>query len=222
MFVERVAATPDREAYRYPRRRAVALDDVAADRRARRAIAGGPALARPRIARSASASSATRASSGCSATSASCAPAARRRRSIRRAPPRSARSSSPTASTRYVFAEDAGQLAKLRAHSARDAEARRRSILIDGAERRRRLGDDARRARGEGRRAAREAIRAPSTTSSTGIEGEQLATLIYTSGTTGKPKGVRLLHECWAYCADAIDGVPAVGPPTTSSTCGCR
>ena len=32
-----------------------------------------------------------------------------------------------------------------------------------------------------------------------GIEPEHLATLIYTSGTTGKPKGVRLLHECWAY-----------------------
>src|SRR5206468_1825778 len=30
------------------------------------------------------------------------------------------------------------------------------------------------------------------------IQGTQLATLIYTSGTTGKPKGVRLLHECWA------------------------
>src|SRR5262245_9166461 len=36
-------------------------------------------------------------------------------------------------------------------------------------------------------------------------KGEHLATLIYTSGTTGKPKGVRLLHECWAYCADAIE-----------------
>jgi long-chain acyl-CoA synthetase len=31
--------------------------------------------------------------------------------------------------------------------------------------------------------------------------------LIYTSGTTGKPKGVRLLHSCWAYCADAIEQV---------------
>ncbi|MFF2349050.1 AMP-dependent synthetase/ligase [Kitasatospora sp. NPDC058115] len=28
---------------------------------------------------------------------------------------------------------------------------------------------------------------------------EQLATLIYTSGTTGRPKGVRLVHDCWAY-----------------------
>jgi long-chain acyl-CoA synthetase len=31
------------------------------------------------------------------------------------------------------------------------------------------------------------------------IEREQLATLIYTSGTTGRPKGVRLVHDCWAY-----------------------
>ncbi len=36
------------------------------------------------------------------------------------------------------------------------------------------------------------------------LRGEDLATLIYTSGTTGKPKGVRLLHECWAYEADAM------------------
>ncbi|MGY0068839.1 AMP-dependent synthetase/ligase [Streptomyces sp. QTS137] len=31
------------------------------------------------------------------------------------------------------------------------------------------------------------------------IEPEQLATLIYTSGTTGRPKGVRLVHDCWSY-----------------------
>ncbi|MFJ1701909.1 AMP-dependent synthetase/ligase [Kitasatospora sp. NPDC088346] len=31
------------------------------------------------------------------------------------------------------------------------------------------------------------------------IDKEQLATLIYTSGTTGRPKGVRLVHDCWAY-----------------------
>ncbi|WP_432080652.1 AMP-dependent synthetase/ligase [Streptomyces sp. WAC 04229] len=33
---------------------------------------------------------------------------------------------------------------------------------------------------------------------------DQLATLIYTSGTTGKPKGVRLPHDCWSYMAKAI------------------
>ncbi|MET9276928.1 AMP-dependent synthetase/ligase [Streptomyces violaceoruber] len=33
---------------------------------------------------------------------------------------------------------------------------------------------------------------------------DQLATLIYTSGTTGRPKGVRLPHDCWSYMAKAI------------------
>ncbi|WP_328806497.1 AMP-dependent synthetase/ligase [Streptacidiphilus fuscans] len=36
-----------------------------------------------------------------------------------------------------------------------------------------------------------------------GIKREQLATLIYTSGTTGRPKGVRLVHDCWSYQAAA-------------------
>ncbi|MFF0381595.1 AMP-dependent synthetase/ligase [Streptomyces sp. NPDC004286] len=36
------------------------------------------------------------------------------------------------------------------------------------------------------------------------ITREQLATLIYTSGTTGRPKGVRLPHDNWAYMARAI------------------
>lgn len=35
------------------------------------------------------------------------------------------------------------------------------------------------------------------------ITGEQLATLIYTSGTTGRPKGVRLPHDNWSYMAKA-------------------
>lgn len=36
------------------------------------------------------------------------------------------------------------------------------------------------------------------------IDREQLATLIYTSGTTGRPKGVRLVHDCWSYEARAV------------------
>jgi long-chain acyl-CoA synthetase len=35
--------------------------------------------------------------------------------------------------------------------------------------------------------------------------GDSLATLIYTSGTTGKPKGVRLLHKSWTYEGAAIE-----------------
>jgi len=36
------------------------------------------------------------------------------------------------------------------------------------------------------------------------IPADQLATLIYTSGTTGRPKGVRLLHRSWVYEGTAI------------------
>ncbi|MDN3294665.1 long-chain fatty acid--CoA ligase [Streptomyces ficellus] len=36
------------------------------------------------------------------------------------------------------------------------------------------------------------------------IRPDQLATLIYTSGTTGRPKGVRLPHDNWSYMAKAI------------------
>ncbi|MEP7090765.1 MAG: long-chain fatty acid--CoA ligase [Nocardioidaceae bacterium] len=40
------------------------------------------------------------------------------------------------------------------------------------------------------------------------VQPEHLATLIYTSGTTGRPKGVELPHRCWTYIgagAEAID-----------------
>ncbi|HVD89388.1 MAG TPA: long-chain fatty acid--CoA ligase [Jatrophihabitantaceae bacterium] len=36
---------------------------------------------------------------------------------------------------------------------------------------------------------------------------DSLATLIYTSGTTGRPKGVRLLHSAWTYEAASVDSV---------------
>ena len=41
---------------------------------------------------------------------------------------------------------------------------------------------------------------------------EQLASLIYTSGTTGRPKGVRLTHGAWTYTAAAIDSLNILGP----------
>ncbi|MFD9909744.1 AMP-dependent synthetase/ligase [Streptomyces sp. NPDC059063] len=36
------------------------------------------------------------------------------------------------------------------------------------------------------------------------IQADHLATIIYTSGTTGRPKGVRLPHDNWSYMAKAI------------------
>jgi long-chain acyl-CoA synthetase len=45
----------------------------------------------------------------------------------------------------------------------------------------------------------------------TATEPGSLATLIYTSGTTGRPKGVRLVHDCWTYEGAAIDELGILG-----------
>jgi long-chain acyl-CoA synthetase len=37
------------------------------------------------------------------------------------------------------------------------------------------------------------------------IRPDSLATLIYTSGTTGRPKGVELTHDCWVYEGEATE-----------------
>ncbi|MGV9341732.1 AMP-dependent synthetase/ligase [Streptomyces sp. NPDC003688] len=47
------------------------------------------------------------------------------------------------------------------------------------------------------------------------ITADQLATLIYTSGTTGRPKGVRLPHDNWSYMAKAIAATGLLGPDDT-------
>ncbi|MEU0369487.1 AMP-dependent synthetase/ligase [Streptomyces sp. NPDC006283] len=44
------------------------------------------------------------------------------------------------------------------------------------------------------------------------ITATQLATLIYTSGTTGRPKGVRLPHDNWSYLAKAMTATGLIGP----------
>ena len=114
--------------------------------------------------------------------------------------------------TRYIFVEDNGQIAKLRAHRA-EMPKLGKLILIDGAPDAAdgdwvmtlaQLETQGGELLAKDPRAIDEII--------AGVQGTQLATLIYTSGTTGKPKGVRLLHECWAYTADAIEAVKLWGP----------
>ncbi|MBI5494759.1 MAG: long-chain fatty acid--CoA ligase [Deltaproteobacteria bacterium] len=39
------------------------------------------------------------------------------------------------------------------------------------------------------------------------VRPDQLCTLIYTSGTTGKPKGVELTHDCWVYEAEGMEAL---------------
>ena len=44
------------------------------------------------------------------------------------------------------------------------------------------------------------------------IQPEDLATLIYTSGTTGRPKGVRLVQDCWTYLGAAVEAYDIITP----------
>jgi len=106
--------------------------------------------------------------------------------------------------SRVVFAEDADQVEKIRAHRGElpdvmqvvvfdgagdgdvvitlaDLESRGRDYLKDNPE------------------AVNQAVAA--------IKPDDLATLIYTSGTTGRPKGVRLVQDCWVYEGVAINAL---------------
>jgi long-chain acyl-CoA synthetase len=100
--------------------------------------------------------------------------------------------------TKYAFVEDAKQLAKVDKLASVQ-----KFILIDGTS----TSDRVITLKDLEQKGAELLAKDPRAVDDvvSGIEGKHLATLIYTSGTTGKPKGVRLLHECWAYCADAID-----------------
>jgi long-chain acyl-CoA synthetase len=107
--------------------------------------------------------------------------------------------------TKYVFAEDGKQVDKLRDHKAEMPDLVK-IILIDGTPDKKdgdwvmTLAD----LEAKGAEVLAKDARAIDDLIA-GIKPEHLATLIYTSGTTGKPKGVRLLHSCWAYVADAIE-----------------
>lgn len=111
--------------------------------------------------------------------------------------------------SRIVVAEDQGQVDKLREHRAELPEVSK-VVIIDGE------GDGdwvitldeleqrGRRLLAESPHAVDERIDS--------IQPGQLASIIYTSGTTGRPKGVRLTHGAWTYTAAAIDSLNVLDP----------
>ncbi|MEW2492224.1 long-chain fatty acid--CoA ligase [Streptomyces nodosus] len=105
--------------------------------------------------------------------------------------------------SRVLIAENAEQLAKARSRSA-ELPGLTHFVVIDpeGVE----TGDRVLTLAGlEARGAARLREQPELIKERVGaITKDQLATLIYTSGTTGRPKGVRLPHDNWSYMAKAI------------------
>ncbi|MEV6420511.1 AMP-dependent synthetase/ligase [Streptomyces sp. NPDC051662] len=112
--------------------------------------------------------------------------------------------------SRVLIAEDAAQLAKAREHRA-ELPHLRHVVVIDAADALPAEGDP------EGwvlsladleARGTEYLLTRPEAVKErvAAITATQLATLIYTSGTTGRPKGVRLPHDNWSYMAKATAG----------------
>ncbi|MEV0371942.1 AMP-binding protein [Streptomyces sp. NPDC050636] len=116
--------------------------------------------------------------------------------------------------SRVLIAEDAGQLAKAREKRAELPDLAH-VVVIEEADAQPAEGDP------EGwvlslaeleRRGAAHLEKNPGCVKErvAALRADQLATLIYTSGTTGRPKGVRLPHDCWSYMARAIQATGLV------------
>lgn len=111
--------------------------------------------------------------------------------------------------SRVVVAENQAQLAKLLEHRA-ELPAVTKVVLIDGN------GDgDWAISLAELEQLGKQLLAdSPSAVDDrvAAVGPAQLASLIYTSGTTGRPKGVRLTHGSWTYTAAAIDALNILGP----------
>jgi long-chain acyl-CoA synthetase len=110
--------------------------------------------------------------------------------------------------SRFAVVERAGQLSRVLAAGSPVEHA----VLIDGTP----ADDDPRvltmstlRARGRALLAAKPQVVAEACAA---IRPDDLATLIYTSGTTGLPKGVRVAHRSWIYQGLAIDAMGFLHP----------
>jgi long-chain acyl-CoA synthetase len=110
--------------------------------------------------------------------------------------------------SRIVFAEDAAQLAKLAARRT-DLPALTKVVTFDAcADEDWALTLDELAELGE-----KYLVDYPNCVRDTvaAITPERLATLIYTSGTTGRPKGVRLDHKAWVYEGAAVAALDVIG-----------
>jgi long-chain acyl-CoA synthetase len=114
--------------------------------------------------------------------------------------------------TRFVLAEDRDQLAKLVEVRA-ELPALEKVILFEG-EPPADLGDFVITLAELERRGREHDAQHPEQLAAivAAIKPTQLATLIYTSGTTGQPKGVELLHDCWVFTGEGIDGLGILRP----------
>jgi long-chain acyl-CoA synthetase len=103
--------------------------------------------------------------------------------------------------SRILFAEDAEQVAKIRGHR-HELPLLSKVVTFDGT-----ADGDWVISLADLERLGEEYLRANTTAvddAVASLDRENLATLIYTSGTTGKPKGVRLVHDTWVYEGAAI------------------
>ena len=111
--------------------------------------------------------------------------------------------------SRFAFAENDTQIEKLREYREKLPELEQ-VVTFDGT-----ADDDWVISFEELERRGREHLSTLPNVVDTAVDAigpENLATLIYTSGTTGRPKGVRLVHDNWTYEGKAIEALDLLQP----------